>query len=56
VTITSRSDAQGSSDQPPRVKARQGQCFGMTPEKVRLDVAEADEFSLVCQSLLGACP
>jgi hypothetical protein len=28
----------------------------MTPEEVRLDVAEADEFSLVCQSLLGACP
>jgi hypothetical protein len=27
-----------------------GQCFGMTPEEVRLDVAEADEFSLVCQS------
>jgi hypothetical protein len=28
----------------------------MTPEEVRLDVAEADEFLLVCQSLLGACP
>jgi hypothetical protein len=39
-----------------RKHARLGQCFGMTPEEVRLDVAEADEFSLVCQSLLGACP
>jgi hypothetical protein len=28
----------------------------MTPEEVRLDFAEADEFSVVCQSLLHMCP
>jgi hypothetical protein len=25
-----------------------GQYFGMTPEQVKLDVTEADEFALVC--------
>src|SRR5437762_2439146 len=30
---------------------RLGQCSGMTPEDVRLDLAGADEFSVVCQSL-----
>jgi hypothetical protein len=31
-----------------------GQCAGMSPEDVRLDLAGADEFSIVCQSLAGA--
>jgi hypothetical protein len=32
------------------------QCSGMTPEEVRPDLAEVDEFPVVCQSLLRACP
>jgi hypothetical protein len=28
----------------------------MTPEEVRLELAEADEFSAACQSLLHGCP
>ena len=39
-----------------RRSASPGQCFGMTPEEVRLDVAEADEFCWSSVSLLGACP
>ena len=40
----------GSAERDKLGNRRLGQCFGMTPEEVRLDVAEADESSLVCQS------
>ena len=35
---------------------RLGQRAGMSPEEVRLDLAGADEFSLLCQSLPCADP
>ena len=43
----------GSLGSAGRQLVRVRQCFGMTPEELRLDVAEADEISLVRQSLLG---
>jgi hypothetical protein len=44
--------AQGVRPRSSRLRER----FGMTPEEVRLDLAEADEFSVVSRSLLTRVP
>ncbi len=43
-------------DKRPRRDSSHTHSSGMTPEEVRLDVAEADESPLVCQSLPRKCP